>query len=414
MQQESSAEQEQEKVQEPWARSGRNVQQVRDVETRSLVIQHMREEPSRSPSNAMKQGGRSAEQSAPHSEMSNFLKLKEEVVKHAQSYIWRRALAIGHTLASDHEAVKCLLAFGDQAQKFAAEILATIEWGTQHWKLQESFPVPLVPKWLHTLEYVQTMMHMRGELPLVPPGAHYEDIRVRCPAVWAWMAVLLQFWQDHMTRHLYGGRFHQASELANTLIQDINVWMPHSMQFGWNYVATHTSLWLDIQDQFAEEHWEEWEAQKFRAAALNDLEWDTEAVYRARIIKKQDDKACTDSKEAAAQELPPERRAAHTERQASTMPTKVDVSSTNAGVPLYPNWILRNKTKPAGRDTPRPYQAPKEDTGNGLMLEEELDAASIFNPQKPDSQSSQPDTQGCSVPDSTLGVEGPRTPLHYS
>ena len=36
------------------------------------------------------------------------------------------------TLAPDHEAVKCLSAFGDQAQKFAAEILATIEWGTQH------------------------------------------------------------------------------------------------------------------------------------------------------------------------------------------------------------------------------------------------------------------------------------------
>ena len=40
---------------------------------------------------------------------------------------------------------------------------------------------------------------------------------------------------------------------------------------------------------------------------------------------------------------------------------------------------------------------PKEDAGDGLMLEEELDAASIFNPLKPDSQSSQLDTQGCSV-----------------
>ena len=99
----------------------------------------------------MKQGGQSTEQSVPRSEMSNFLKLKEEVVKHAQSYIWRCALAIGHTLTPDHEAVKCLSAFGDQVQKFAAEILATIEWGTQHWKLQESFPVPLVPKWLCTL-----------------------------------------------------------------------------------------------------------------------------------------------------------------------------------------------------------------------------------------------------------------------
>ena len=42
------------------------------------------------------------------------------------------------------------------------------------------------------------------------------------------------------------------------------------------------------------------------AVALNDLEQDTEAVYRARVIKKQDDKERADSKEAAAQELPPE------------------------------------------------------------------------------------------------------------
>ena len=193
-------------------------------------------------------------------------------MKHAQSYIRRHAQAIHCTLALDHEALKCLSAFGDQAQKFAAKILATIEWGTQHWKLQKSFPVPVVLKWLRTLEFVQTMMPVWGELPLVSLGAHYEDIYVRCPAVWAWMAVLLQFWQDHMTRLLYGDCFCQASDLAKTLIRDINVWMPHSTQFGWSYVATHASLWLDMQDQFAEEHLEEWEAQKFWTAALNDLE----------------------------------------------------------------------------------------------------------------------------------------------
>ena len=92
----------------------------------------------------------------------------------------------------------------------------------------------------------------------------------------------------------------------------------------------------------------------------------------------------------------------------------MDVSSTNAGVPLYPNWIVRNKTKFAGRDAPRLYRAPKEDAGDGLTLEEELDAASVFDPLKPDSQSSQPDTQGCSASDSTLGAEGLRTPPHYS
>ena len=90
------------------------------------------------------------------------------------------------------------------------------------------------------------------------------------------------------------------------------------------------------------------------------------------------------------------------------------MSSTNAGVPLYPNWIMRNKTKPAGHNAPRPYRVPKEDASDGLTLEEELDAASVFDPLKPDSQSSQPDTQGCSVSDSTLGVEGLRTLPHYS
>ena len=74
------------------------------------------------------------------------------------------------------------------------------------------------------------------------------------------------------------------------------------------------------------------------------------------------------------------------------MPTKVDVSSTNAGVPLYSNWIARDKTKPAGHDAPRPYWMPKEDASDGLMLEEELDAASVFDPLKPDSLSSQSDT----------------------
>ena len=51
--------------------------------------------------------------------------------------------------------------------------------------------VPLVPKWFCTPEMMQTMMPLREELPLIPPGTHYKDIRVRCPAVWAWMAMLL-------------------------------------------------------------------------------------------------------------------------------------------------------------------------------------------------------------------------------
>ena len=92
-------------------------------------------------------------------------------------------------------------------KKFAAKVFTTIEWGTQHWKLQETFPVPVIPRWLRMPEFTQTTTPLRGELPLMPTGGHFEDIRVRCLAMWSWMAVLLQYWQDHMTPHLYGGRF---------------------------------------------------------------------------------------------------------------------------------------------------------------------------------------------------------------
>ena len=179
-------------------------------------------------------------------------------------------------------------------------------------------------------------------------------------------------------------------------------------------MATHATLWLDMRDQFLEEHLEEWEAQKCRTGALNDLERDTEVIYRARIMKRQDDKALTDSKAVAAKELPPEQRAARVERQVSTTPMKADVTSTSAGVPLYPNWIVRNKTKPTSHDTPTPYGTPREDADGGLMLEEELDVAFVFDPLQLASQLSQLHFQHCSTSDTTLGAEGPKTPPHYS
>ena len=68
------------------------------------------------------------------------------------------------------------------------------------------------------------------------------------------------------------------------------------------------------------------------------------------------------------------------ERQASTTPMKVDATSTSTGATLYPDWTMRSKTKPIGRDAPRPYWMPREDASGGLTLEEELDAASVFDP----------------------------------
>ena len=77
-----------------------------------------------SPSSTTQKDGQCAKQLVPSSERSMFFKLKEEVMKHAQSYIRGHAMAICRFLAPDHEAVKCLSVFGGKAQKFAAEILA--------------------------------------------------------------------------------------------------------------------------------------------------------------------------------------------------------------------------------------------------------------------------------------------------
>ena len=47
----------------------------------------------------------------------------------------------------------------------------------------------------------------------------------------------------------------------------------------------NTTLWIDQGDHFSMEHLEEWAEHNEQECALNDLERDTEVVYRARIIR---------------------------------------------------------------------------------------------------------------------------------
>ena len=147
----------------------------------------------------------------------------------------------------------------------------------------------------------------------------------------------------------------------------------------------NATLWIDQWDHFSMEHLEEWAEQKEQECTLNDLERDTEVVYRACIIRMQEDKVLANSKEAAAKDLPPERWAAHTERQASTMPRKDGVSSISMSATLYPDWVLSLAGKCMSPNTPQPYRTPREDTGGCLTLEEELDASSVFDPLQPGS-----------------------------
>ena len=174
-----------------------------------------------------------------------------------------------------------------------------------------------------------------------------------------------------MTPYLYGGQFRRISDLAATVIWDINPWLPHQVRFGWGYVAMNATLWIDRWDHFAMEHQDKWTKQKEQEYALNDLERDMEVVYRARIIRRQEDKLIADSKEAAPKDLPPERRAARAERQAATMPRKDNVSSMSMSITLYSDWVLSRAGKRSSPDTPQPYQMPREGTGRRLTLEDE-------------------------------------------
>ena len=246
-------------------------------------------------------------------------------------------------------------------------------------------------------------MPLRRELLLISPGAHLEDICICSPALWAWMAVLLQYWQDHMTGHLYGGCFQQASKLTSTLIHDINPWLPNRALFGWSYEATHATLWLDMWDQFAAEHHTEWEAQKSLTCSLSNLERNTEVVYRACLIKRQDDKEVANSREATMKQLLPERQAAHAERQAWAMPTNLDTAPVSSQAALYPKWVRARVSKPQGSEPPRPYGTPRKDADWDFLLEDELGANSVFDPLALGSQSSQPlGSQPSFLPDTTM------------
>ena len=201
------------------------------------------------------------------------------------------------------------------------------------------------------------------------------------------MAVLLQFWQDHMTKDLFGGHVCQASDLANMLIWDINPWLPHKAWFSWDYVATQAMLWLDVCEQFTEEHFREWEAQKSQPCQLGALEHDIEIIYHRHLTKRQAEMDAMNSREKAAKQLPPKQQATQEERRVQAMPVRRDIVLAGLENALYPNWARKQNTRPKGSDLARHYRIPKEDAEKQLTLEEELDAKSVFHPPASGSQS---------------------------
>ena len=165
-----------------------------------------------------------------------------------------------------------------------------------------------------------------------------------------------------------------------------------------------------------DKHHAEWEGQKLLTRSLNDLECNTEVVYRERLMKRENDKLAADSREAAVKELLPDRQAARAEQQVRATPTNPDVASSSSQADLYPNWVQAPITKPCGGNQPRLYRMPRQEADRDCTLEEELDTKSMFDPLfELGSQSSQPlGSQSSASPDTTTGVAGPKTPPHFS
>ena len=251
-------------------------------------------------------------------------------------------------------------------------------------KLQESFPVPLVPKWLCMLEYVpDDDAHARGTA--IGSSGHplWRYFCMRCPAVWAWMAVLLQFLVGITWLAIcMGGCFHQASDLANTLIQDINVWMPHSTRFWVETMWLHTppcgstygtssprNTWKNGKPRSSGAVCPQWPWVRHWSSVQGPRHQEAGQTRHVLIVRRQPHRSCCLNDEWLTQKGRP-----------VPCPLKWDCEfPPMQESPLYPNWIVRNKTKPAGRDAPRPYQVPpKEDAGDGLTLEEETRCGFLY------------------------------------
>ena len=95
-------------------------------------------------------------------------------------------------------------------------------------------------------------------------------------------------------------------------------------------------------------------------------------------MKRENDKLAANSREAAAKELPPDRQAAHAERQARATPMNPDVAPLSSQADLYPNWVQAPVTKPQGGNQPRPYRMPRQEADRNCTLEE-LNAKSVFD-----------------------------------
>ena len=141
--------------------------------------------------------------------------------------------------------------FGDNAQVYAAYILATLEWGQMHHHYGRRDPVPILPDWLTSYIGVSKELRTNANLPKKHVQVGHYDVRLNATGTWLWMANLLQFWTNLSGPQLYSGVFHYPSVLAEQLMADINPCLDAVHHVSWERIVNNTYNWLNARALFS-------------------------------------------------------------------------------------------------------------------------------------------------------------------
>ena len=267
--------------------------------------------------------------------------------------------------------VHCLWIFGGEASSHAAQILAIFDWAGKYFRLGGEYPVPKLPGWLTTFISVTSMSRFPGGLPPLPtkPTAmNFNNVAIRSPGTWQWMANLLQYWSDVSNTKTQGGLSRMQSTLVEKLMEVINPHFPAvKEQITWDSLAFRTFHWLKSRTAHTEKEKANYERQlKNRREELNDLEMATQRLWQDWMRADELNQKRQQAKRAASRELPPERRAAQLEREKQAKITGLQTPTQTED--RYPGWVLEVRKK-SGADTPTPYQTPG-DLKRGMTTDE--------------------------------------------
>ena len=120
------------------------------------------------------------------------------------------------------EAVRGFKVFGDNTAIYAANIMATLEWGKMYRHYGGRDAVPVLPEWLTTYIGVTKSLTTNADLPRKRIHIGNPDVQLNSVVTWQWMVDLLQFWTDLSSPRLFGSIFRYPSVLAKQPMTDIN------------------------------------------------------------------------------------------------------------------------------------------------------------------------------------------------